>query len=88
MRQSGPPWGREGGVTVQISEEEMRIQKGGHHSDAHLFSFSQSHTHTHTNVATSLEGPVNISVPVRKPFQLCDSVSCLFMQVKSCKQLS
>lgn len=33
-----------GGVRVEISEEEMRIQKGGHHSDSHLFSFSPSHT--------------------------------------------
>ncbi len=35
-----------GGVRVEISEEEMRIQKGGHHSDSHLFSFSPSHTCT------------------------------------------
>ena len=41
----GGGWG--GGVRVEISEEEMRIQKGGHHSDSHLFSFSPSHAGMH-----------------------------------------
>lgn len=62
-----------GGVMVEISEEEMRIQKGGHHSDSHLFSFSPSHTHTHahTLTATFASGRLNISVPIRKPFSPC-----------------
>lgn len=43
MRQGWLMWKRERGGWVVgggISEEEMRIQKGGHHSDSHLFSFS------------------------------------------------
>lgn len=43
---------RGGGVRVEISEEEMRIQKGGHHSDSHLFSFSPSHVHMQTHAHT------------------------------------
>lgn len=66
-----------GGVRVEISEEEMRIQKGGHHSDSHLFSFSPSHGHarahaSNTRAATSASGRLNISVPIRKPFLPCD----------------
>lgn len=40
MRQGWLMWKREWGCGGGISEEEMRIQKGGHHSDSHLFSFS------------------------------------------------
>lgn len=51
-----------GGVRVEISEEEMRIQKGGHHSDSHLFSFSpithmHARVHTHTRTASSASRP-------------------------------
>lgn len=62
-----------GGVRVEISEEEMRIQKGGHHSDSHLFSFSPSHmqARAHTR-ATSASGRLNISVATRKAFVLRD----------------
>lgn len=48
------------GVRVEISKEEMRIQKGGHHSDSHLFSFSPSHTCMHARAhahAPPVPGP-------------------------------
>lgn len=63
-----------GGVRVEISEEEMRIQKGGHHSDSHLFSFSPSHTCMHAphTCATSVSGRLGISVAIRKAFLPCD----------------
>lgn len=53
VRQSGLMW-RGGRVTEQICEKEMRIQKGGHHSDAHLFSFNQSPTDTQTRMHACL----------------------------------
>lgn len=52
--------GGRGRVRVEISKEEMRIQKGGHHSDSHLFSFSPSHTCMHARAhahAPSVPGP-------------------------------
>jgi len=49
VRQSG----LKRGVRVQISEEEMSIQKGAHHSDSHLFLFSQSDTRMKAGTGTS-----------------------------------
>lgn len=49
---------------MELSEKEMRIQKGGHHSDPHLFSFRPSQTGTSvcTRAPTSASGRLNIPI--------------------------